>query len=115
MASKGAAREDAQQGVLQLRWKAFQLSVLVAFLFANVFFEWGIEGIAAPVMGGMLAYYLTGIIGAVLRRIAEPAKLACSGVEREVPLPGRRPERRIEPARSSAQRQGLPLQAHRQR
>ena len=114
MASKGAAREDAQQGVLQLRWKAFQLSVLVAFLFANVFFEWGIEGIAAPVMGGMLAYYLTGIIGAVLRRIAEPAKLACSGVEREVPLPDWRAEKRIELARKSEQRQARLLQEPRQ-
>lgn len=41
------------------------MTVLVTFMFSNVYFEWGIEGIAAPVMGGMLAYYLTIIIIAV--------------------------------------------------
>jgi len=43
-------------------WKAFQIFVLVTFLFSNVYFEWGIEGIAAGVMGAMLAYYLTLVV-----------------------------------------------------
>lgn len=47
---------------LQPGWRLFQLAIFVGFLFANIYFEWGIEGIAAPVMGGMLAYYLTLIV-----------------------------------------------------
>ena len=48
------------------RWRSFQFCVFMAFLVANIYFEWGIEGIAAPVMAGMLAWYGTGAVIAVL-------------------------------------------------
>lgn len=47
---------------LQIGLRIFQFAVFLGFLFANVYFEWGIEGAAAAVMGGMLAYYSTKII-----------------------------------------------------
>ena len=96
-------------------WKAFQLSVLVAFLFANVFFEWGIEGIAAPVMGGMLAYYLTKVILAIRGELAPLQQPADPGEAPGSRLPDWRAEKRIELARKSEQRPGLPLQGPRQR
>ncbi len=40
-----------------MRWKLFQLAVFSAFLFANVHFQMGLTGIAAPVVAGMLAWY----------------------------------------------------------
>lgn len=43
-----------------MKWKLFQFSVFTTFLLFNIIFDWGIEGIAAPVMGGMLAWYATG-------------------------------------------------------
>jgi hypothetical protein len=50
-------------------WRSFQFSVFIAFMLANIYFEWGIEGIAAPVMGGMLAWYGTCAVIAVLERL----------------------------------------------
>ena len=59
--------EIAYVGLMRLdRWKVLQAAIFVAFLFSNVYFDWGIEGIAASVMGGMLAYYVTRIILALL-------------------------------------------------
>jgi hypothetical protein len=49
-------------------WHVFQFSVCIAFMCANIFFKWGIEGIASPVMGGMLSWYLTGILSHLFRR-----------------------------------------------
>lgn len=43
-------------------WKVFQVLIFISFLVANIELNWGIEGIAAPVMGGMLAYYSTGVL-----------------------------------------------------
>ena len=54
-------------------WKAFQICIFAAFIVANIELEWGIEGIAAPVMAGMLAYYSTGILLGLIagaRRVA---------------------------------------------
>jgi hypothetical protein len=50
-------------------WRVFQFSIFAAFLFANIYFEWGIEGIAAPVMGGMLAWYLSYAAARILWRM----------------------------------------------
>jgi hypothetical protein len=47
-------------------WKLFQISILLGFMVCNIELQWGISGIAAPVMGGMLAWYLTGISAAAL-------------------------------------------------
>jgi hypothetical protein len=51
-----------------MRWKIFQISVVLIFMFANIFFRWNIPPLAAGVMGGMLAYYLTGVVNALSRR-----------------------------------------------
>ncbi len=46
-----------------MRWKIFQFAVFAAFLFANIHFQLGVKGIAAPVLGGMLAWYLSYLAG----------------------------------------------------
>lgn len=48
------------------RWKLFQFAIFAGFITANIELEWGITGIAVPVMGGMLAWYATGLVSAVL-------------------------------------------------
>lgn len=57
----------------QAQQKLFQASIFVSFLFANIFFGWGIKGIAAPVMGGMAAWYISGITVALLHKRRFPA------------------------------------------
>lgn len=51
--------------------KLFQLAVFLGFLFCNIRFGWGAKGIAAPVAGGMLAYYATGLAIAVADFVRE--------------------------------------------
>ena len=46
-------------------WKSFQIAVFLSFLILNIQFQI-VQGIAGPVMGGMLAYYLTGLVAAVV-------------------------------------------------
>lgn len=46
-------------------WRVFQFTVFILFQLANIYYEWDIPGLAACVMGGMLAYYLTGVVLAV--------------------------------------------------
>lgn len=48
-----------------VKWKIFQTSIVLFFLFGDIYFEWHLGGLAAGFMGGMLAYYLTKIILAV--------------------------------------------------
>lgn len=43
-------------------WKALQIAIAVGFVFGDIYFEWHIGGLAAGVMGGMLAYYVTKVI-----------------------------------------------------
>lgn len=50
-------------------WRVFQATVFAAFVFSNIYFEWEISGLAAGVMGGMLAWYLSVIIARVLWRL----------------------------------------------
>ena len=47
-------------------WRLLQFSIFVGFVFANIYFRWGIDGLAAGVMGGMLAWYSTFIVSRVL-------------------------------------------------
>lgn len=47
-------------------WQVFQGLIAIGFVFADIYFEWGIGGLAAGVMGGMLAYYSTGIVNGVV-------------------------------------------------
>lgn len=54
--------------------KLFQLAVFLGFLFCNIRFDWGAKGIAAPVAGGMLAYYATGLAIAVADFVREGPK-----------------------------------------
>jgi hypothetical protein len=59
-----------------MRWKIFQLAIVVTFLFSDVYFEWGMGGLAAGVAGGLVAYHLTLVIIAVRGRLTgEPSGL----------------------------------------
>lgn len=51
-----------------MKWKIFQGLVALGFVIANIHFEWGVHGIAVPVIGGMLAWYATGLVAAVVER-----------------------------------------------
>jgi hypothetical protein len=77
-AKDGLEMTERRGHIPLMRWKVFQFAVFTAFLFSNVYFEWGIEGIAAPVMGGMLAYYLTRVILASLGRLPPVQAPECS-------------------------------------
>lgn len=49
-------------------WKFIQFAIFLGFVFANIYLEWGIDGLAAGVMGGMLSWYSTGIANHYLSR-----------------------------------------------
>lgn len=53
-----------------MRWKLFQGLVALGFVIANIHFQWGIDGYAVSVIGGMLAWYFTGLVGGVFDRLA---------------------------------------------
>lgn len=53
-----------------MRWQALQSCVWIGFVFANIYFDWQIPGLAAGVMGGMLALYVTRVISVILERFA---------------------------------------------
>lgn len=42
--------------------KAMQFAIFVGFVLCNIYFEWGLDGLTAGVMGGMAAYYVTKVI-----------------------------------------------------
>jgi len=42
-------------------WKVFQLAIWLGFIVAGIHYEWE-GGLAIGVMGGMLAWYATGIV-----------------------------------------------------
>lgn len=50
-------------------WRAYQLAVVIFFLFGDIYWEWGMGGLAAGVVGGMLAWYSSVIIGRILWRM----------------------------------------------
>lgn len=47
---------------MQLRWKIFQLTVAGAVACANIYWEWGLQGAAAGILGGIVAYWGTLLI-----------------------------------------------------
>ncbi len=63
-----APREAGCEGIWMI-WKAYQGAVVLFFLFANVYWEWGAGGLAAGVMGGMVAWYSSVAIGRILWRM----------------------------------------------
>jgi hypothetical protein len=52
-----------------MNWKVFQALVALGFIVANIHFQWGVDGMAISVIGGMVAWYLTGILSAVFDRV----------------------------------------------
>lgn len=46
----------------QAGWRIYQFLVVIGFLFADVYFEWGAGGLAAGVTGGLFAWYSTGLL-----------------------------------------------------
>lgn len=47
-------------------WRIYQIGVTAFFLFANIYWEWEIGGLAAGVMGAMLAWISSQIIARIL-------------------------------------------------
>lgn len=64
-------------------WQIFQGMVALGFVFANIYFDWQIGGLAAGVMGGMLAYYMTGVVNGVI--IAAGKRHWIEGAATELP------------------------------
>lgn len=52
-----------------MNWKLFQAFVAAGFVIANIHYNWGVDGMAISVIGGMVAWYLTGILAAVFDRV----------------------------------------------
>ncbi|MEP7452404.1 hypothetical protein [Phyllobacterium sp. SB3] len=48
--------------------RILQIVIFVSFLVANIYFGWGVKGIAAPVMAGILAYGVTLVLLAIQNR-----------------------------------------------
>lgn len=49
-------------------WRLFQLAVFLFFLFGDIYWEWGLGGLAAGVIGGMVAWYSSYAIARILWR-----------------------------------------------
>lgn len=49
-------------------WRVFQVAIFLGFSLANIYFEWGIDGLTAGVMGAMGAWYATRIVSYHLER-----------------------------------------------
>lgn len=60
-------------------WRVYQLGVVVFFLFADVHWEWGAGGLAAGVVGGMIAWWTSAIIGRVLWRMGFGPRFGLEG------------------------------------
>lgn len=52
-----------------LAWDLYQASVFLFFLFGNIYFEWGMDGLAAGVLGGLAAWFSSAIIGYFLSKL----------------------------------------------
>lgn len=50
-------------------WRVYQTAVVLFFLFADVYWQWGAGGLAAGVLGGMIAWWSSAIIGRILWRM----------------------------------------------
>lgn len=53
----------------QMNWKIFQALIAMGFVIGNIHYGWGIDGMAISVIGGMVAWYVTGVLGAVVDRV----------------------------------------------
>jgi len=52
-----------------MNWKVFQAIIALGFVLGNIHFNWGVNGMAISVIGGMVAWYVTGVLGAVFDRV----------------------------------------------
>ena len=52
-----------------IAWKLYQASVFLFFLFADIYFKWSLGGLAAGVIGGMVAWYSSAILGHILSKV----------------------------------------------
>lgn len=88
-------------------WRLFQLSIVVAFCFANIYYRWGADGLAAGVMGGMVAWYATFLISLALWKSGLGPRF---GIEAKpsITLLYRPPSMPAEPERTSRQLEDRP-------
>lgn len=63
----------------RMNWKIFQALVALAFIIGNIHFNWGVDGMAISVIGGMVAWYLTGLLGAFFDRVVLGQALSSRG------------------------------------
>lgn len=63
----------------RMNWKIFQGLVAIGFIVANIHYEWGVDGMAISVIGGMVAWYLTGLLGAFFDRVVLGRALVSRG------------------------------------
>jgi hypothetical protein len=56
------------------KYLPFQAAFVVLCIFANIYFEWNINGLAAGVMASMLAWYLTRIFIYVRQKRGEGSR-----------------------------------------
>ena len=55
-------------------WRAFQIAMIVGFGFANIYFEWGTDGLTAGVLGGLIAWGITRV-GVAISEARRAARL----------------------------------------
>jgi DMSO/TMAO reductase YedYZ heme-binding membrane subunit len=61
------------------KWMIFQALVALGFILGNIHYGWGVDGMAISVIGGMVAWYLTGLLGAVFDRVVLGRALVSRG------------------------------------
>ena len=44
---------------------AFQIAIVIGVIFCSIYFEWGVSGLAAGVIGGMIALSATKLLAAL--------------------------------------------------
>lgn len=50
-------------------WRAFQFAIVMFFVLGDIYWQWGMGGLAAGVVGGMIAWYSSVVIGRILWRM----------------------------------------------
>lgn len=60
-------------------WKLYQLAVFLFFVFGDIYFEWHMGGLASGVLGGMVAWYSSAILGHFLSKVPRRHSVAKRG------------------------------------
>lgn len=58
----------------QFRIKLLQATIFLSFIIANIHWQWGLKGIAAPLTAGLATWYIGGITVHLFDKLLGPAK-----------------------------------------